>query len=59
MKNKQYYLLKDFGCDGYSLEEFDTIQEAIDEMEREQIDSYQTVLQYRIFPKGEENNDET
>lgn len=44
-----YYLLKDYGSGGYSLEEYETIEEALEAIKEEQLDNYQTVFQGRIF----------
>ena len=48
-----YYLLKDYGRDGYSLEQYDTLDEAAREIEREMLENYMSVVQYRIFESKE------
>lgn len=48
-----YYLLKDYGRDGYSLEQYDTLDEAAKEIEREMLENYMSVVQYRIFESKE------
>ena len=48
-----YYLLKDYGRDGYSLEEYESLELCVKEIEREQLENYMTVFQYRIFEKDE------
>jgi len=45
----RYYLYKDFGSDGYSLEEYDSLEEASREITREMEENYMSVKQYRIF----------
>lgn len=51
----KYYLLKDFGRDGYSLEEYNSLDEAAKEIEREMMENWTKVFQYRIFEsRGEE-----
>lgn len=48
-----YYLLKDYGRDGYSLEQYDSLDEAAREIEREMLENYMSVVQYRIFESKE------
>lgn len=48
-----YYLLKDFGRDGYSLEEYESLDECVKEIEREMLENYTKVEQYRIFEAEE------
>lgn len=49
----KYYLLKDYGRDGYSLEEYETLEEAAKEIEREMKENWTEVKQYRIFEAEE------
>jgi hypothetical protein len=49
----KYYLCTDYGTSGYELREFDTLEEATNEIEREMLEDYTNVVQYRIFSSAE------
>lgn len=49
----KYYLFKDYGKDGYSLEEYESLEHTSKEIEREMEENFFAVVQYRVFEVNE------